>query len=330
MPLVKRSEPDLLRFSAFTDVLVNPVNLYGTMGAGLAKAFADQFPAMYEAYKAMCRDEHGERGKGQLQIGKLHIYYNEDTKNIIVNLPTKRHFADSSDLNDVEIGCEKLAEYLKKHPFYTVAMPILGAGLGKLDVDYVYPVIAKHLDSLPNIIHLCMRPDRFERPPRYLAIIGSREYWDYDRIDLGVADGLIEFGLAYEDFDAAISGGARGVDRVGCGTGTPDDVQPNIAKTHGLRPIVCLADWDRYRKSAGYLRNRTIADIGTHFIAFVGKRSVGTRATIALVTKHNELVDQLEKARQYPTGGDVFTTTYHHPIPEKKQIFIHDISAVSL
>jgi len=331
MPLVKRSESDMMRFSAsLVDVMVNPVNTYGALGAGLAKAFADTFPAMVDDYKAMCKDAEGTYGKGVLQVGKLHIFHHKEPNVIIVNLPTKRYWGDTSHIDDVELGCVKLAEYLRKHPFYTVAMPILGTGLGKLDVDLSYGVIAKHLDQLPNVIHICIRPDRFIKPPLYLAIIGSRAYRDYDRIELGVADGLIKFGLSYTDFEAAISGGADGVDRIACGTGDIDDTQINIAKSHGLKPVVCRADWNRFANSAGFIRNRTVADIGTHFVAFVGKRSVGTRMTIELVQKHNDLVDKLLAAKAYPTGGDIFSTTYTHTLPEKKYLYICDVSENSV
>lgn len=330
MPLVKRSEVDLLRFSQFTDVLVNPTNTHGSMSSGLAKAFKEQFPAMYDSYVAVCKDENGDAGKGALQVGKLHIYHNDETKNIIVNLPTKRFWGDLSNADDVELSCEKLAEYLRKHPFYTVAMPILAMGHEKLDVDASYAVMAKHLDMLPNIIHLCMRPERFNRPPLYLAVVGSRRYTDYDQIDIGVSDGLINFGLSWDDFEGMVSGGAQGVDEAACGTGDPDERKINIARAHGLKPIVCRADWDRYHKVAGFLRNRTVADIGTHFVAFVGSQSVGTRGLIDLVNRHNANVEKLQNARNYPTEGDVFFSTFSHPLPEKKLLYVHDISKVSV
>lgn len=327
MPIVKRSIVDMIgHFAPFTDVLVNPVNCggeerKGVMGAGVAKAFADTYPAMYEDYKRVC-------SKGELTIGTLHIYTDPESKIIIINFPTKRDWRDRSRVEDIEMGCIKLAEYLTQHPFYTVAMPALGTGLGKIDPVVAEDVFMQHLDPLPNIIHLSMRPDRFEHPPLYLGVVGSRAYTDYERIDLGVSDGLIEFALDYKDFSGLVSGGAGGVDSVACGSGRPGYNQPTLAKQHGIKPIVCQADWQRYsNNSAGFIRNRTVMDIATHVVAFVGKQSTGTRNLVELVVKYNRKVDAYLQEMTIPSGWDVFRSPAK-PIPVKKQLHICDISSV--
>jgi len=321
MPLIRRSVADMIgHFSKHTDVLVCPTSLSGSMRGGLANAFAERWPRMADEYREAC-------SSGQLTVGSLHIHYDEASKNTIICLPTKDDWRDISNIKDIETGCINLAAYLRDHPTYTVAMPLLGGGTARFDPVDIPQILTRHLEPLPNIIHLSIRPERFTETPRYLAVVGSRAYNDYLRIEFGIMDGLIQFGLSYKDFEAMVSGGARGVDRVACGRGNPEDTELTIAKHHGLRAIVCQADWKRYGDSAGYVRNYTVADIGTHFVAFIGSRSNGTKNTINLVNTFNNNVDKLMNTI-HPTDDDVFT---HQPlvIPEKKQIYICDISAIS-
>ena len=313
MPLVKRSEPD---------ILVNPVNAAGRMDAGLAKAFADRWPAMVEDYKSLC-------DQSVLGVGDLHVYHDAKSHNTIINMLVKRDWCDGTTVEAIEMGCAKLADYLRQHPYHTVAMPAFGTGSGRLDPVFAEDVLIRHLEPLPNIIHLSMRPDRFERPPIYVAVVGSRAYTDYLKIDFGVSEGLLEFGLKYEDVTAMVSGGAKGVDKVACGSGRPGDNEPNFAREHGIRPIVCQADWDRYGNSAGFVRNRMVADIATHVIAFVGSKSTGTRMLLELVNKHNASVDAVLSSYVAPTDGAVFDHPYV-PLPQKKPIYVCDVSKESV
>lgn len=323
MPLVRRSVADMIgHFSNHTDILVNPTNLTGLMNSGLAKAFAERWPAMAEDYREYC-------ASGKLDLGSLHIYRDPESKNTIINLPTKRDWRDIADIADIEAGCVKLAVYLQQHPFHTVAMPLLGGGTQRHDPADVPAILTRHLEPLPNIIHLSIRPDRFIEIPRYLVVVGSRAYNDFERIRLGVMDGLIDFGLSYKDFEAMVSGGAAGVDRAACGTGRADDDHPTLARENGVRAVVCRADWDRYGDSAGYVRNRTVFDIGTHFVAFVGSRSRGTKNTIRLIETHNETVDQLSRAAPAVDPSAVFDGPAP-VIPEKKKLHICDISNLSV
>jgi len=319
MPIVHRSESDMLRFSTFTDVMVNPTNCVGNFGTGLSRAFADKWPGMALQYQKLCEDK-------QISTGQLNIYYDETTKNTIINMAVKQDWRDSTNVDDVTTCYIRLAEYLKQHPFYNVAMPALGSGTGRLDPILAKDVMMQYLDPLPNIIHLSMRPDRFQRNPRYLGVIGSREYKDSRNVEKCVDDALIAFGLTYANFDGMVSGGAKGVDAIACGTGKPEDLDPSLAFRKNLKPIICHADWDRYGNSAGFIRNRIVTDILTHCVAFVGSKSIGTKGSIALINRHNENVDRILMEKTSPDDWDEFI----HPsvvIPEKKKLYVVDISA---
>jgi O-acetyl-ADP-ribose deacetylase (regulator of RNase III) len=50
-------------FTSNAEILVNPVNCKGVMGAGLAKQFRERFPENYLEYKNYCKngDDEGNR-----------------------------------------------------------------------------------------------------------------------------------------------------------------------------------------------------------------------------------------------------------------------------
>lgn len=329
MPLIKRATDDLLVCTKFVDIMVNPVNCIGVAGKGLALAFKEYCPEQYESYRSFCIE-------GKLRIGTFHIYYNEKDNTTIINLPTKRHWVDDSNLEDVELSIVTLANYLKDYPFHTVALPMLGAGNGRLNPLDVYQLFEKHLDALPNIIFVCIRPISFKKIPNYLVIGGSRKYNNYMRIELGIMDAMCSFGVAYHDFEAMVSGGAKGVDAIACGTSL-NDIDPNIADAHKIKRVICQADWNRYQKAAGFIRNKTVLEIGTHFVLYIGSRSVGTRSMKGLIDRHNAQATELIHNQWKLDHGDkliddVDFNAYNEMLPptlQLKQVYIHDISQES-
>lgn len=289
MPLVKRAESDMMRFVGLADVLVNPVNTMGAMGAGLALAFAEKFPQMLDEYRRSCKD-------GTFKVGNTQVYKDSATGAHVVNIATKEHFANPAELEYIRKGLRALREYLQENPTFTVAMPMLGCGLGQLSMDEVEPLNAEYLDDLPNIIHVCMRPDAFVSPPKYLGIIGSRILTDYDYVEKCVFSALKKWDLKIEDFAAIVSGGAIGVDELGAGKLMTDDEGASYEKSfakkwHPALPIIVRPDYKRFGMTAAFIRNRTVADILTHGVVCVDERkkvSKGTRHTVNVVKMWNE------------------------------------------
>lgn len=121
--------------------IVNPVNTKGVMGAGLAKQFKAAYPKMFESYKGACKDE-------QLQIGQVHTY--EENGKRIINLPTKEHWKDPSEMYYIEKGLDALVKYAKEEKLESLDVPPLGTGLGGLKESDVYPVMDKKLQQIAN------------------------------------------------------------------------------------------------------------------------------------------------------------------------------------
>lgn len=126
-------------FSISANCLVNTVNCVGIMGAGVALAFKNRYPSMYEDYKKAC-------DLGQIRPGFLHIWENAET--IIINFPTKRHWRNKSRYEDIQIGLKALNSFLTDKPHLKVSLPALGCGNGGLDWEIVSSMIKDELSSV--------------------------------------------------------------------------------------------------------------------------------------------------------------------------------------
>ena len=100
-----------------------------------------------------------------------------------------------------------------------------------------------------------------------LAIVGGRDFSDYDYMK----ECLRKYREGHTILKV-VSGGARGADSLGA----------RWADENGIPKQEFLPDWNRYGKSAGFRRNRTIVDNCDAVAAFWDGRSRGTENTIAL------------------------------------------------
>lgn len=104
-----------------------------------------------------------------------------------------------------------------------------------------------------------------------LIIAGSREGFTYEDV-LNAFDNLIDSPIT-----EIVSGGARGVDRFG----------EQLAKTKGIPLVVKPADWNKHGKSAGYIRNKEMAEYADALLALWDGESKGTKHMIDLALKNN-------------------------------------------
>ena len=122
---------------------VNPVNTKGVMGKGLAKQFKKHCPSHFALYKLACE-------LYKLRIGKT--LFDHDNK--IIALPTKDHWKEKSNINNIELALSDLLIKIKKYKIKDIVMPMIGTGLGGLSWEQeVLPLIKKmfknsYLESL--------------------------------------------------------------------------------------------------------------------------------------------------------------------------------------
>lgn len=100
-----------------------------------------------------------------------------------------------------------------------------------------------------------------------VIIAGSRTFNDYSLLSK-----LSDHMLSKQNHDniTIISGGANGADRLG----------EKYAIDRGYKLMIMNADWDKFGKSAGYVRNTNMADIADALIAFWDGKSRGTKHMI--------------------------------------------------
>lgn len=136
-------------FDSEAQVLVNPVNCVGVMGAGLAKQFAQRFPAFEALYRIDC-------DRGLLTPGHPQMYGTKESPWVVM-FPTKDHWRDPSNLEWVEEGLARLKEMIEElsvcTPIRSIAIPKLGCGLGGLNwEEEVRPLVKFHLAGIDKLV----------------------------------------------------------------------------------------------------------------------------------------------------------------------------------
>lgn len=108
-----------------------------------------------------------------------------------------------------------------------------------------------------------------------VAIVGSRD-WPHPKTVEGFVLGLVEIDGrgAFE----VVTGGARGV----------DTIAEETARGEGVSVKVLPADWDKWGKHAGYLRNREIIAYADSVVAFWDGKSKGTKHSIDLALQYGK------------------------------------------
>ena len=132
-------------FQVDAKILVNPVNTDGVMGKGLAYQFKKKYGNNYKKYIKECELK-------RFGIGDLIVTEEIDGK-VIVNFPTKTSWRENSKIEYIQVGLNKLREYMIENGIDSVVIPPLGAGNGKLSWDLVKKEI--------EIFHSQLDEDRF-------------------------------------------------------------------------------------------------------------------------------------------------------------------------
>lgn len=137
-------------FDQCVDALVNPVNCRGVMGAGLAKEFAERFPWIIEPYRSYCKSglfyssqKHKIPGLVQFVRNPASLNCPGELPRYVVNFPTKDDWAFPSQIEWIELGLNHLTNKCKQMKIKSIAVPMLGCGLGSLRKEEVSALFEK-------------------------------------------------------------------------------------------------------------------------------------------------------------------------------------------
>jgi O-acetyl-ADP-ribose deacetylase (regulator of RNase III) len=149
--MIEYKRGDILHENA--EAIINTVNCVGVMGRGIALQFKNAFPENFKAYAKACKDH-------EVQPGRMFVFETGQLTNprYIINFPTKRHWRDKSQMEDIETGLEALVNAINKYNIRSVAIPPLGSGLGGLDWSIVKQRIEATLQALPDVHVIIYEP----------------------------------------------------------------------------------------------------------------------------------------------------------------------------
>jgi O-acetyl-ADP-ribose deacetylase (regulator of RNase III)/uncharacterized protein YwgA len=133
-------------FESKAQTLVNTVNTVGVMGKGVALAFKEHFPDMYEDYRKRC-------DLGEVRLGRPYLY-RRAVAPWILNFPTKEHWRSVSRLEDIIHGLEYLRQHYRKWNITSLAVPPLGCGQGQLEWRVVGRTLYRYLKQLEIDVEL--------------------------------------------------------------------------------------------------------------------------------------------------------------------------------
>ena len=111
-----------------------------------------------------------------------------------------------------------------------------------------------------------------------VIIAGGRDFTDTQYAADSLVK-LVEENMLPDTF-TVISGNARGADKVG----------EYLAKLWDLPLEIYPADWNQHGKSAGYIRNKQMADIADMLVAFWDGKSRGTAHIINTMKQQHKPV----------------------------------------
>jgi O-acetyl-ADP-ribose deacetylase (regulator of RNase III) len=151
MNMVEIVKGNLLQADA--DALVNTVNCVGFMGKGIALQFKQAYPDNFRVYRSAC--DRKEVTPGTMLVVPTGTCLGP---RLIINFPTKRHYRQSSRLEDIRSGLLALVEEVTRRKIKSIAVPPLGCGNGGLDWEVVRPLIMRAFDELPAVRVLLYEP----------------------------------------------------------------------------------------------------------------------------------------------------------------------------
>ena len=126
-------------FTTKCQTIVNTVNCFGIMGAGLALECKYRYPDMFSRYEEICNNK-------LLDIGKLYLYKSDSRW--ILNFPTKHYWKYPTKPEYIEKGLRKFKETYRSKGITSIAFPLLGAQNGGLTKEQSITLLEKYLNDI--------------------------------------------------------------------------------------------------------------------------------------------------------------------------------------
>jgi hypothetical protein len=186
-------------------------------------------------------------------------------------LPTKNMQLVTLPIADIQQHCFNLFQCAKLIPDKVFQVTRVGCGLAGYTDDQIAPLLIRDKPAnvvLPRAFYRAVTPLE-QRKQFRIVVAGSRSFSDYSVLKEKI-DYVVDTILPEWQKPVVVSGGARGADLLG----------ERYARERGYDLVRFPACWDKFGKSAGFLRNSAMAWYADMLVAFWDKTSPGTAAMI--------------------------------------------------
>lgn len=120
--------------------VVNPVNIVGVHGKGVAYVLFAKFPEATKKYYQVCRNR-------TLRIGTVDDAVIDCNRHMVF-FPSKEHWRNPSKMSYIEEGLIALRTWVEEKKIDSIAIPAIGCGEGGLDWKIVKSLIIQSLKEL--------------------------------------------------------------------------------------------------------------------------------------------------------------------------------------
>ncbi|OFC50253.1 hypothetical protein BAE47_02860 [Acidithiobacillus thiooxidans] len=192
--------------------------------------------------------------------------FGEGRTGLCYALPTKVTVNETMTLEAVRAAVDRFLEHARAHPADWFQVTAVGCGLAGLSPEDIAPMFRDAPENcwLPGVWKKLLNPEAYS--PRVI-VAGSRN----------IRDGQ----MVFEKLDKLLVNLAGpGLEIVSGLAAGPDSLGKEWADQHAVATALFPADWKRFGKKAGFIRNQDMSWYGTHLVAFWDGQSSGTRNMI--------------------------------------------------
>ncbi len=135
-------------FDQEVDAYAHGCNCQGVQGAGIAKQFRERFPMVYRTYKSLC-------DAGAFLPGQVYVAGTESGK-VVYSLATQLEPGPHANLEAVYHSLLYMEYHARTlFPLKSIAVPLIGCGIGGLDWADVRKVMELVFDESPVELVVC-------------------------------------------------------------------------------------------------------------------------------------------------------------------------------
>lgn len=139
-------------FTSEADCLAHGVNTFGVMGKGIAVAFKQRYPDMYDHYNHVCKNTEGKD-----LVGEVFIWH-EPSGLLIANMFSQLKPGPDARYSWTLKAIKTTLDYLHDNGYKSMAMPRVGCGIAGLEWSKMYYHIVDELNDHPIELELWSLP----------------------------------------------------------------------------------------------------------------------------------------------------------------------------